>query len=195
MSRAQIAGIGKLQDNGLCFEDICFTDNHLVYAIKQRGVYSRNIERFFGNIDQNNLIAQAHLLLHIHHPVELTWAKDMHSLFVLEKKKRTDSVEVLTPAESGFQRHTRDIYWQLDGPNFMPEPQNINGFCVSDNGKYLAIVGERLAVFVWDEENALYKLVQEPIEAKISYVGALFKHSTGLSNSMLKTLEKRGAII
>lgn len=195
MTTAQIAGIGKLHDNNLSFEDICFTDNHLVYAIKQRGVYSRNIERFFGNIDQNNLMAQAHLLLHIHHPVELAWAKDMRSLFVLEKKRRTDTVEVLTPTKSGFLRHTRDIYWRLDGPNFMPEPQNINGFCVSDNGKYLAIVGERLAVFAWDEKNALYNLVQEPIEAKISYAGAIFKHSIGLSNSMLKILAERGAIV
>lgn len=195
MTTAQVAGVGRLQDNELCFEDICFTDNHLVYAIKQRGVYSRNIERFFGNIDQNNLMTQAHLLLPIHHPVELTWAKDMRSLFVLEKKKHTNSVAVLTPSESGFSRHIREIYWMIDGPNFMPEPQNINGFCVSDNGKYLAIVGERLAVFSWDEENKLYKLVQEPIEAKISYTGAVFKHSTGLSNSMLEKLAKRGASI
>jgi len=195
MKNANIVGIGNLQDAGFSFEDICFADNELIYAIKERGIFSHSIETFFNIFDQNHLMEEELRLLETEDSVELAWAKEEQTLFVLEKKERTEYVEVIDLAAACHPRRTREITWWLDNHNYMPEPQNINGFCVSNDGKYIAISGERLAVFEWSEDEELYNLVQEPLEAKICCTGAIFKHCTGLSKSMLATLQARGAAV
>ena len=195
MKEGNIVGIGNLQDDGFFFEDICFTDDKLIYAIKQHGIYSHPIDTFFGIFEQDRLMNEELCLLETNNPVELAWAKKKHTLFVLEKKDHTESVEMIDLATTHRPRSTREINWWLGKHSYAPEAQNINGFCVSDDGKYIAISGERLAVLEWSEGEQLYNLVQEPIEAKISCTGAIFKHCTGLNKHMLETLEKRGALV
>ena len=99
-------------------------------------------------------------------------------------------IETTDTAPAG---HARYINWRLHDYNYAPKAESINGFCVSDDGQYIAIAGERLAVFAWSEEDELYNLIQEPIEAKISCEGAIFERCEGLSNRMLQILQKRGA--
>lgn len=195
MKEGDMVGVGSLLDDGFSFEDICFTDDKLIYAIKQHGIYFHSINTFFGVFDQDRLIDEKLRLLETQDPVELAWAKKKHTVFVLRKKGRIESVDTIDLAAAHHPRSTREINWWLGNHSYAPEAQNINGFCVSDDGKYIAISGERLAVFEWSKDEELYNLVQEPIEAKISCTGATFKHCTGLNKKMLETLEMRGALV
>lgn len=192
-TEGKIEGIGELKDTGLSFEDFCIADSKLIYAVKRRGIYFCAIEWFFGKMDQNSLLAEKQNLLKTDNPVELAWAKEIQTVFVLEKANMAEAVTVIETTDTAPAGHARYINWRLHDYNYAPKAESINGFCVSDDGQYIAIAGERLAVFAWSEEDELYNLIQEPIEAKISCEGAIFERCEGLSNRMLQILQKRGA--
>lgn len=192
-TEGNIVGIGDLRDAGLSFEDFCIADSNLIYAVKRRGVYFRSIELFLDKMEQGCLLDKKRSLLETDNPVELAWAKEMQAVFVLEKANMVETVAVIKPANAEPAGHSRDINWKLRDRNYAPNVESINGFCVSDDGQYIAIAGERLAVFAWSEGDELYNLVQEPIEAKISCEGANFERCEGLSNRMLQILQERGA--
>lgn len=192
-TEGNIVGIGDLKDAGLSFEDFCIADSNLIYAVKRRGVYFRPIELFFGKMEQDSLLDKKRNLLETDNPVELAWAKEMQAVFVLEKATMAEAVMVIEPTNAAPTRYSRDINWKLRDHNYAPNVESINGFCVSDDGQYIAIAGERLAVFAWSEEDEFYNLVQEPIEAKISCIGAKFEKCEGLDNSRLRMLQERGA--
>lgn len=192
-TEGNIVGIGDLNDVMLSFEDFCIADSNLIYSVKRRGVYFRSIELFFDKIEQGSLLDKKWNLLETDNPVELAWAKEKQTVFVLEKDNMAEVVTLIETTDTAPTKYARYINWRLHDHNYAPKAESINGFCVSDDGQYIAVAGERLAVFAWSEEDELYNLVQDPIEAKISCSDANFEKCEGLDDSKRRMLQERGA--
>lgn len=92
------------------------------------------------------------------------------------------------------KRKERDIEWIYDNKSHAVRGVEIEGFCVSNEGKYIALSGEKLVVLEL-VDNEYYQMIREPIEARISCNHAEFRGCTGLTENSLKFLKERGAII
>ncbi len=67
----------------------------------------------------------------------------------------------------------------------------MKGFCVSEDGLYVAFSGSSLAVFKRDEN--LFELLNLPIRAKISCQNAIFSGCSGMYPKLERFLTERGA--
>ena len=180
---------------GSSFGDCCFADDNLVYSVTGMGVYSWPIDRLFGKIGQDALTVGEHLVYRTQKPVMLAWARDTHRLFVLEKEPGT--LEKITGIEmNGREKNSMvcELEWVLFDRSFAVQADRLNGFCVSSDGRYLALSGERLAVFVWQQEEGYYALLSDPVEARITCRNAKFQKCDGLPPTLQARLQKGGAI-
>ena len=189
-----VEGKCTLSRNNLKFGDICFADDFLVYSVAGKGVYHIPVDEMDGKIEQEDLLRDRRCLYQCANPVELAWVKAEHILMIIEKSTvfLTTVNCILFNEEKKCKE--RDIEWIYDHKNHAVRGVEIEGFCVSNEGKYIALSGEKLAVLEL-VDNEYYQMIREPIEARISCNRAEFKGCMGLAEHRLRFLEERGAII
>lgn len=188
-----VEGKGILKE-GLKFGDICFADDSLVYSIAGRGVYYIPFDQMYDRIGQEYLLSDTRCLYKCVNPVELAWVKAKHILMIIEKS--TESLETVNYILFDEEKKAKeiDIEWIFDNKNHVVRGNAVECFCASNDGKYIALSGDKLAVLKL-VENEYYQLVRAPIEAKISCSCAEFMGCTGLAENRLEFLKERGAII
>lgn len=188
-----VEGKGILRE-GLKFGYICFADNFLVYSIAGKGVYYVPVDDMYDKIKQENLLSDKRCLYECENPVELAWVKAEHILMVIEKS--TELLKTVNYILFDEEKKAKevDIEWIFDNKNHAVRGDAVECFCASNDGKYIALSGDRLAVLEL-VENEYYQLVRAPIEAKISCSCAEFMGCTGLAENRLEFLKERGAII
>ncbi len=189
-----VEGKGTLLREDLKFGDICFADDFLVYSITGKGVYFIPVDEMYDKIEQENLLSEKKCLYKCVNPVELAWVKAEHILMIIEKA--TGLLETVNYILFDEEKKAKkiDIEWLFGDKNYAIRGNVVEGFCVSNDGKCIALSGDKLAVLEL-VENDYYQLVREPIEARMSCNHAEFIGCTGLTDYSLKFLKKRGAII
>lgn len=188
-----VEGKCTLNRNSLKFGDICFADDFLVYSVTGKGVYHIPVDEMAGKIEQEDLLRDRRCLYQCANPVELAWVKTEHILMIIEKATCLLKTVNCIPFNGEKKRKERDIEWIFDHKSHAVRGEEIEGFCVSNDGKYIALSGEKLEVLeLVDDE--YYQLIREPIEAKISCSRAEFIECTGLTENGSKFLKERGAI-
>lgn len=183
-----------LKKSNLKFGDICFADDFLVYSVVGKGVYHIPVDEMDGKIEQEDLLNDRRCLYECVNPVELAWVKAEHILLIIEKAACQLKTVNCISFNWGKKCRERDIEWIFDQKNYAVSGEKVEGFCVSNDGKYIALSGEKLVVLEL-VDNDYYQMIREPIEAKISCNRAEFKKCTGLTENRFKFLEVRGAII
>lgn len=189
-----VEGKCTLSRNNLKFGDICFADDFLVYSVAGEGVYHIPVDEMDGRIEQEDLLRDKRCLYQCANPVELAWVKAEHVLMIIEKSTVFLKTVNCILFNEEKKRKERDIEWIYDHKNHAVRGVDIEGFCVSNEGKYIALSGKKLAVLEL-VDNEYYQMIREPIEARISCNHAEFKGCTGLTENSLKFLKERGAII
>ena len=187
-----VEGKSTLFRNNLKFGDICFVDDFLVYSVAGKGVYHIPVDEMYGKIEQENLLSDIRCLYECVNPVELAWVKVNHILMIIEKS--TELLENVSYIPFNEERKSKeiDIEWIFGNKNYAIRGNAVEDFCVSNDGKYIALSGEKLVVLEL-VENEYYQLIREPIEARISCNCAEFKGCTGLTECSLEFLKERGA--
>lgn len=189
-----VEGKCTLKKSNLKFGDICFADDFLVYSVVGKGVYHIPVDEMDGKIEQEDLLNDRRCLYECVNPVELAWVKAEHILLIIEKAACQLKTVNCISFNFGKKCRERDIEWIFDQKNYAVSGEKVEGFCVSNDGKYIALSGEKLVVLEL-VDNDYYQMIGEPIEAKISCNRAEFKKCTGLTENRFKFLEERGAII
>ena len=186
---AEEYGTGVLTGTKLKFGDICFAGEYLVYTVIKRGVYAIKCHDFLPALDSNYLLADKNMLCPTEEPVELAWADEAQMLLIIKKGK--GPVQMLLGLNLGNKNKTieRIINWSYN------RMEKIDGFCCSPDGRIIAISGDCLAVFSWDEKDELYNIVTEPKEAIIKCYHTNFQFCKGLSKNRREKFLERGAII
>lgn len=187
-----VVGKGILSRTDLHFGDICFADDSLVYSIVGKGVYYIPVDDMCEIVEQVELLSDRRCLYDCESPVELAWVKEKHTLMVVEKSSEPmKSVHFITFDEKKESKKI-EIEWIFGNKNHAVRGDTVEGFCASNDGKYIALSGDKLTVFEL-MENEYYQLIREPIEARISCEEAEFKGCEGLTEQSLEFLKKRGA--
>lgn len=193
-TRARIAAQGRLKEVGSYFDDICFAGRELVYAVSDKGVYSLAVDDLLDmyELDDKDLCNEDNCRFSYRGKAELAWAEEARMLFVLEKIG--DKLKTITGIhwDEEYRNERIDLEWNYKDTNYTMAANNV-GFSVSANANYLAIYGDRLAVFELEED--YYQLIKEPVEARINVNGADFRFCNGLSSNQAKEFEKRGASV
>ena len=194
IDKGVVEGKCTLHRNNLKFGDICFADDFLVYSVVRKGVYRIPVDEMYDKIEQANLLSDERCLYQCVNPVELAWVKAKHTLMIIEKS--TVFLETVNCISFNEQKKAKEIEieWIFDNKYHAIKGDAVEGFCVSNDGKYIALSGEKLAVLEF-VQNEYYQLIREPIEARISCKHAEFKKCTGLTEDSIKFLKARGAII
>ncbi len=188
-----VEGKSILLREDLRFEDICFADDSLVYSIVGKGVYYIPVDNMYDIIKQEILLSDKRCLYECVSPVELAWVKEKRILIVVEKSiELLKNVHYVTFNEEKESKNI-EIEWIFGDKNHAIRGDAVEGFCASDDGKYIALSGDKLAILEL-MENEYYQLIREPIEARISCSGAEFKGCTGLTENNFEFLKERGAI-
>lgn len=189
-----VEGKGMLVREGLKFGDICFADDFLVYSIMGSGVYYIPVEEVYAIVQQESLMSDRRCLYQCANPVELAWVKEKHNLLIIEKSSGLlEKVSYISFYEEK-KYEEMDIEWIFGNKNHVISGDTVEGFCVSNDGKYIALSGEKLAVLEL-MENEYYQLIREPIEARMSCERAEFKKCTGLTEGNIEFLRARGAMV
>ena len=182
----------------LTFSDICFAGEYLIYAVPGRGVFFIKHQDYWDEIEENNLLAPEKQLCALKGtaPVELAWSKGSNQILaVVKKEERVDSLLTIPFDEelAGIGNSTTvELDWLFGTRNYVVEGSQINGFCVTEDGKHVALAGARLAVFTLEDDD-FYSLVQPPIEAKIQCEGANFQGCEGVPDATLNRFRQGGA--
>ena len=192
LGSASVEGKGTLIREDLKFGNICFADDSLVYSIEGKGVYYISVDEMYDKIEQENLLRNKRCLYECANPVELAWMKEKHILMIIEKS--TGLLKTVSYIPFGEEKKPKEIEieWIFGNKNYAVRGEKVEGFCVSNDGKYIALSGEKLAVLEL-VENEYYQLIREPIEARISCNNAEFKGCMGLTENSLEFLKERGA--
>lgn len=197
LEEGTVEGKGTLFRDDLEFGDICFADDSLVYSIAGKGVYYIPVDDMSGRIEQETLLSDTRCVYECDNPVELAWVKEKHILMIVEKS--TEPLETVNYILFNGEKKAKEteIEWLFDNKNYVRnyaiKGDAVEDFCVSNDGNYIALSGDKLAVLEL-VENEYYQLVREPIEAKMSCNCAKFIGCTGLTDQRIDFLEKRGAI-
>lgn len=193
LERGSVVGKGILLREDLEFGEICFADDYLVYSIAGRGVYHILVDDMLERIGQDILLSDIRCLYKCVNPVELAWVKEKHILMIVEKLTKPLKTVNYIPFNGEKIAKQIEIEWIYGNKNYAIEGEAVEGFCVSNDGKYIALTGDKLAVLELVEDYC--QLVREPIEARISCSCAEFIGCTGLTEQRLEFLKERGAII
>lgn len=189
---AELMGVGILKGAGLSFGAVCFAGDKLVYQVKGKGVFSKEIQLFIGDLDSASLLDRSGLIMQLKESSQIAWAGTKGRLLVLDTGKNSgESIYVIDVNNPAKKTQMRDLDWLFQGEYY--KPKHISDFDTSADGSYLAVAGERLAVFHWD--GYVYQLEREPLESKLKCAGANFYKSEGLTSKQVEKLQDRGAII
>lgn len=194
MEKGVVEGKGTLQRGDLKFGDICFADDFLVYSVVGKGVYRIPVDKMYDKIEQASLLSDKRCMYECVNPVELAWVKAKHILMIIEKS--TEPLKIVNYIRFDEEKKAKEIEieWILGNKNYAVRGKEVGGFCVSVDGKYVALSGKKLTVLEL-VDNEYYQLIREPIEARISCNHAEFKKCIGLTEDRLEFLKDRGAII
>lgn len=196
-NRASILARGELTKVLTGFYDICFAGDEIAYSIAGKGVYSISVKDMIdmgktGILDDIDLCAIDRLRLKVDGLGSLTWAEEARMLFVKkEKDVKLDFLDCICWDED-YQSVVRDLEWYYDGQYYQHMTGKTN-FCVSADGNYLAITGEKLAVFKWRDKDEYYELIRKPVDAVINVTDTDFEGSKGLGKKQLERFKERGA--
>lgn len=194
LESGNVEGKGTLLREDLKFGDICFADDSLVYSIVGKGGYYIPVDEMYDIIKEENLLSSRRCLYECVNPVELAWVKEKHILMIIEKS--AESLEIIHYISFDGEKESKkiEIEWMFNDKNHSVRGDAVEGFCASNDGRYIALSGDKLTVLEL-MENEYYQLIREPIEARISCEGVEFKGCTGLTDDNVKFLKERGAII
>lgn len=194
LCKGEVIAKGMLITEDIKFGDICFTDDMLVYSVIGKGIFGMPVEEFREDFIEKELLIKDYRLLEMPKAEQfyLGWANKTGELMVVAKHNNAevDKIYSVDLRSEKFPHSDIDLDWFYGRNHSMPADQ-IKGFSVSDDGKYVALSGEFLAVF--QKENSCYILTEEPIQAKISCKGAGFSGSSGLPPIRIKFLRERDA--
>lgn len=194
LENGKVEGKGTLLREDLKFGDICFVDDFLVYSITGKGVYYIQVEELYGTLGETNLLSERRCLYKCDNYVELAWVREKHGLMIVEKSTSVLKSVNYIPFDGEKEVKKIEIEWLFDNKNHAVRGDAIEGFCVSNDGKHMALSGEKLVVLEL-EENEYYQLIREPIEAKISCEGAEFTGCIGLTEDSIEFFKSRGAVL
>ena len=194
LENGTVKGKGTLLREDFKFGDICFADDSLVYSIVGKGVYYIPVDDMCDEIEQGSLLCDKRCLYECVNPVEFAWVKAKHILMIIEKSAGPLKTVSYIPFSEEKRSKEIEVEWIFGNKNHAVRGEAVEGFCVSNDGKYIALSGEKLTVLEL-VENEYYQLIREPIEARISCNDAEFKGCTGLTEKSLEFLKERGAII
>ena len=184
------------------FDDICFAGDELVYIIYGKGVFSISVREFVGLdnkkaedsylLDYSELCSNNNMRYYCSGHATLAWAEEARLLFVLEKKNELFEEIACIHWNDNYRDEKRELEWFYSNRNYTTTTKDIE-FCVSADASYLAVSGEKLAVFEWQKDDNYYGLVREPVEANIGVQSADFRFSKGLRTLEKEKFKKRGA--
>ena len=193
-TEAKVVAQGRLESAGFYFDDICFAGKELAFAVSGKGLYSISIDDLLDMnvLDDIDLCNDKNCRFKYRGKAVLAWAEYARMLFVLEKT--WDNLETITGIywDEEYKDKRIELEWNYKDTNYTMLASNVD-FSVSANANYLAISGDRLAVFEFEED--YYQLIKEPVEARINVQGADFRFCKGLSRNQAKEFEKRGASV
>lgn len=194
LCKGEVIAKGMLSTEDIKFGDICFTDDMLVYSVIGKGIFGMPVEEFREDFIEKELLIKDYRLLEMPEAEQLYlgWADKTGELMVVAKHSsaEVDKIYSVDLRSEKFPHSDIDLDWFYGRNHSMPADQ-IKGFSVSDDGKYVALSGEFLAVF--QKENTCYILTEEPIQAKISCKEADFSGSSGLPPFRINFLKERDA--
>ena len=194
IEKGVVEGKGILVRKNLKFGDICFADDFLIYSVAGKGVYRLSVDDVYETIGQERLLSVNRCLYQCVNPVELAWVESEHILMIIEKSEGLLETVTSISFDEGNNAKEIDIEWIFGNINYAIRGDAVESFCVSNDGKYIALSGDRLAVLEL-VENEYYQLIREPIEARISCNHAEFNGCKGLAEENIKFLKARGAMI
>lgn len=193
-TKAKVVAKGRLESAGFYFDDICFAGKELAFAVSGKGLYSISIDELLDMnvLDDIDLCNEKNCRFKYRGKAVLAWAEYARMLFVLEKT--WDNLETITGIywDEGYEDKRFELEWNYKNTNYTMLASNVD-FSVSANANYLAISGDRLAVFELEED--YYQLIKEPVEARINVHGADFMFCKGLPSEQAKEFKKRGASV
>ena len=194
INEAKTVAHGKLEKPGYKFNDICFAGKELAFVVSGKGVYSIDVKSLLEmqELDDKDLCNDENLRYDCSGRAVLTWAEEANELFVLERKESILKEITVIHWNRGYQFDCLELEWYYNNRNYSM-PADKAEFCVSANARYLAISGDRLAVFERQED--YYELIKEPVEARINVSGADFSFCKGLPSYQINAFKERGATV
>lgn len=197
MTKGEVIGTGILRTENLKFDDICFAGERLIYSVVGRGIFGIQVEELRNEIPERELLSDYQIVLPLPEAERffLSWASGNKKLMAAVLHSRSGQYDVY---EVDFATEERkhgllDMDWMFGRGNYQPDPEQIKGFSVSEEGEFVAFSGTSLSVF--QKSNNYYILTGEPIEAKISCKDTDFSGQVGLSQQQTEFLKERGAVI
>lgn len=193
-AKGKVEAGGTINSENYQFGDICFAGDWLIYSVLGKGIFRWPMDEAIGEIEEDELLDESRCLLPQREAdtFYLGWAEKTGEILVVAQKKG-ELVEKIYSIDLSTDIQELDVEWIFDKKNFEDDSLNMRGFCVSEDGLYVAFSGSSLAVFKRDE-NA-YELLNQPIKAKISCQNAKFNNCSGMYTKLNKFLIERGALL
>lgn len=197
MTKGDVIGTGILRTGNLKFDDICFAGERLIYSVVGRGIFGMRVEELRTEIPERELLADHQIVLPLPEAERffLSWASGNQKLMAAALNSRSGQYDVYEVNLATKKREHRllEMDWMFGNNNYQPNPEQIKGFSVSEEGEFAAFSGSSLSVF--HKNSSYYALTGEPIKAKISCQDTDFTGQVGLSTHQADILKERGAVI
>ena len=194
-NKGEVRAICHIHTERYRFSDICFADDLLVYTVVGEGIFGMSVDEAIYEIPEQELLHESQKLLSLPHAeaISLSWANESKTLMAVAMLKGGDIKKVYAIDLSSDIRKCNEIEldWLLDNYSYRITSEQMGGFGVSGDGRYVAFSGEFLAVF--RDMGAYYSLISRPIEARISCKGADFSNCKGINKNMKKFIKASGA--
>ncbi len=191
-AKGEVNAWGTINSDGYQFGDICFAGDWLIYSVLGKGIFRWPMDEAIGEITEDELLDENRCLLREDdaHIFYLSWAEKNGEIMVVTKKEDAPVEKIYSINLSGKIQELA-VDWIFRTQNYAKDSSNMKGFCVSEDGLYVAFSGSSLAVFKRDEN--LFELLNLPIRAKISCQNAIFSGCSGMYPKLERFLTERGA--
>lgn len=194
-NEGKVKAICKMQTERYRFSDICFADDLLVYTVIGEGIFGMPVEEAIGEIPERELLLDSQRLLSLPDAdsISLSWANECKTLMAVAKSNFPfiEKVHAIHLASDSWGHEEIDLDWIWSDHNYHTTDEQMGGFGVSGDGRYVAFSGDFLAVY--QNMGSYYALIDRPIEAKISCKKANFSDCRGMNPNLVKFVKERGA--
>lgn len=179
------------------FNDICFADGMLVYSVVGKGVFGILVEEAIGDIPERELLDKHQELLPLAEAgaFSLSWANERKTLMVVAKNDNNE-IDIMYSIDLASDNRVCtkiQLDWFSNNTNYSITSDNLGGFSISDDGEFAAFSGKYLALL--KNMGGYYGLLGKPVETKISCKGTKIDGCSGMTESLKKFFEKRGALL
>jgi len=196
-NKGEVSAVYRISTEKYQFNDICFTDDMLVYTVVGQGIFGMPVNEAIGDIPEEEILQECQRLLPLPQAdsFSLSWANESKTLMAvaMSNKKNIKKMYMIDFSSAPRKCDEIDLDWIYSDHNYCITPDQMGGFCISGNGKYVAFSGNFLAVF--RKMEGYYSLIGRPIEAKISCKGADFSDCKGINKNMRSFIQERGAML